>query len=252
MEPQIVIRWATRADIPDIVKVLHANLLNFELHDHFIPERRRYQDDFYSFLLRRIKLFFIKPETRYMVAETSTAATDGTQHTTIVGFSTWEAQGSQNPLGQQWRQQRSGWADALESSLVSLDLNYYRYFLNRIVDYQALAKITERLHAPYENDDQLRNCLHLQFLMVDPAWHRGGGVGKKLLRWGLDVADQFGLPVVVESSLMGYEFYLKYGFRLFAKAHIDIVPEKAYDMPIVVYHPPQQAVEEGQGEESSR
>ncbi|KAF2213298.1 hypothetical protein CERZMDRAFT_96957 [Cercospora zeae-maydis SCOH1-5] len=237
MDPQIVLRWATRADIPSILEVLHANLLHFELHDHIAPERRQHPEEFARFLIRRIKLFFIKPETRYMVAETSAAAIDGTQQTSIIGFSTWEAQGNENPLGRRWRQQRASWTDALEASLVNLDLIYYRYFLNRIVDYQALAEIAKRLHAPYENDDQLRNCLHLQFLMVDPAWHRAKGVGKRLLQWGMEAARQFDLPVVVESSLLGYEFYLKHGFTLFAKARIDIVPAKAYDMPIVVHWP---------------
>ncbi|KAM3423786.1 hypothetical protein BST61_g1190 [Cercospora zeina] len=144
-----------------------------------------------------------------MVAETSAAALDGTQQTTVIGFSTWEAQGHENPLGHQWRQQRASWTDAWEARLVNFDLDYYRYFLNRIVNYQALEDITKRLHAPYENDVQLRNCLHLQFLMVDPAWHLGHGVGRRLLQWGIDAAEQFGLPVVVESSLMGHEFYMK-------------------------------------------
>lgn len=237
---QIVLRWATRADIPDITRILVANLLEFELHDHFVPERKQHPEEYHEFLLRRVKLFFIKPETRYMVAEAGVPGADGNQQTAIVGFSTWEAQGSKNQLGQQWRQSRTGWAGKLETALIRLELNYYRYCLNRIVDYSALDEIMNRLHGAYESLDWLQDCLHLQFLMVDPALHRGFGVGRKLLQWGIELSHQLGIPIVLESSLLGYDFYLKHGFRLLEHVHIDIVPEKAYDVPIVVYEPQRQ------------
>ncbi|KAI5368389.1 Putative GNAT domain, acyl-CoA N-acyltransferase [Septoria linicola] len=240
VKSQIVLRWATRADIPDITRILVANLLEFELHDHFVPERKQYPAEYHEFLLRRVKLFFIKAETRYMVAEASIPDADGVQQTAIVGFSTWEAQGSNNQLGQQWQKARTGWAGQLETFLIRLELNYYRYFLNRIVDYEALDEVMKRLHAAYESLDWLQNCLHLQFLMVDPAWHRGFGVGRKLLQWGTEVSDQLRLPIVLESSLVAYDFYLKHGFRLLEHVHIDVVPDKAYDVPIVVYEPEKQ------------
>ena len=241
MEPQIVLRWATRQDIPAITQILVENFMNFELKDHVAPTRRERPEEYYSLVLRRVKLFYIKSHVRYMVAEASTPSIDGVQQATIVGFSAWEALGKDNLIAQQWRQASSGWPAKLEASLVTLDLQYYRYCLNRIIDYRAFYEAMGRKHKTYENVDWLQNCLHLQFLFVDPAWHRGKGVGRKLLQWGIDVSNQQGLPIVLESSQVGYDFYIKHGFRLLDSVRIDIVPEKAYDAPVVVYEPSRQS-----------
>lgn len=241
MEPQIVLRWATREDIPAITTILVKNFYNFELHDHIAPTRREHPEEYYAFVLRRVKMFYVKPETRYMVAEASTPSLNGSQETTIVGFSTWEMLGNKNPIAQQWRQTSSGWGTKMESMLVNLDLQYYRYCINRVVHYENFYAIMDRKHGTYEHVPWLQNCIHLQFLMVAPAWHRGRGIGRKLLQWGIDVSNQHGLPIVLESSLMGYDFYLKHGFRLLDSVRVDIVPEKAYDAATVVYEPSQQS-----------
>lgn len=237
IERQIVLRWATRQDIAAITDILVENFMHFELYDHIAPTRRQHPDEYRRFVSHRVKLFYAKSEARYMVAEASLPTTNGVQQTAIVGFATWEALGSENLLAEQWRHLSSGWTAKLERSLVSLDLQYYRYCLDRIVDYDALDGIVNKLHSTYEHRDGLQNCLHLQFLMVDPGWQRGRGIGRKLLQWGIDVAKERGLPVVIESSLVGYDFYLKHGFRLLEYVRVGTVSDKAYDAPIVVYDP---------------
>jgi ribosomal protein S18 acetylase RimI-like enzyme len=233
---EIVYRWASREDIPSIAKVLHANLLDFELHDHFAPDRKARSDEFYVFVLNRVRKFFVQPNCRYMVAERTNLNISGLPQTgESVGFSAWEAHGDDNTIATEWSRTKSGWLSALESRLVQVELFYNQNFQGNVINYGDFIRTIDLLHASYETLDSLRSNMHLQFLMVAPAWQKGHGIGRRLLQWGLDVAKQLRLPVVLESSLAGYEFYLKHGFRLLTTVRIDTKPEKAYDMPIVVY-----------------
>lgn len=52
---------------------------------------------------------------------------------------------------------------------------------------------------------------YLLLLATSPK-HRGLGVATPLLRWGLDQADEQGLPAYLNASPLGKPVYLKYGF----------------------------------------
>lgn len=173
-----------------------------------------------------------------MVAERSELGlSQQNQRTEIMGFAAWEAQGSSNPLLKEWMRMDGGLLNYLERQLIDIEILHHRYIQSDVVDYAAFRKIIDVLHASYEGLESLQSNIHLQFLFVDPAWQKGHGVGNKLLEWGLDIADQLDVPVVLEASLAGYGFYLKRGFTCHAKVLVDIVPEKAYETPIMIYEP---------------
>lgn len=233
---ELYCRWATRADIPAIARILMINFLNFEFHDQFCPKRGEKQEEFYLFVLARVRMYFVKPTARTMVAEKLDIGVEG-QKAEVIGFATWEAQGDRNPVREEWSRESTGWMNTIEQRLVEVELLYHRYVRNTIFDYALFRQAWERLHHAYDDQTNLDNVLHLQFLMVKPEWQKGHGVGHRLLQWGLDVADEIKMPVVIESSLAGYKFYLRNGCKLLKMVRIDFVPEKAYDMPVVVYHP---------------
>src|SRR5207248_1577356 len=43
--------------------------------------------------------------------------------------------------------------------------------------------------------------------------HQRRGAGAALVQWGLDQAENFGLPAYLEASVYGYPLYLKMGFH---------------------------------------
>lgn len=234
---EIHLRFAVRADIPAITQILTTNLVEFEFHDHFCPKRQHHRDgEFYAYVLNRVRMFFVKPGVRYMVAEKLELGVTGPK-ATVLGFATWEAQGEKNPVAAEWKRQDRGLFNAVEQQLVHFESLHHRHARNRIFDYQTFESLIETLHNAYGNIASLESNFHLQFLMVDPAWQKGYGIGHRLLQWGLDISDQVGLPVVLEASLAGYPFYLRHNLKLLTMVRIDAVPEKAYDMPVVVYEP---------------
>ncbi|KAK4506162.1 hypothetical protein PRZ48_004127 [Zasmidium cellare] len=194
------------------------------------------QEEFYLFVLARVRMFFVKPSIRMMVAEKLDVGVKG-QTAEILGFAAWDAMGDQNPINAEWTRESRGWLNTLEQKLADAEVVYHRYARNTIFDYPLFNQARQRLHDAYEHDTSFDNNLHLQFLMVKPEWQKGHGIGHRLLQWGLDVADKVKLPVLIESSLAGYNFYLRHGFKLLKMIRVDFVPEKAYDMPVIVYDP---------------
>lgn len=157
----------------------------------------------------------------------------------ILGFSTWDAQGSDNPLAAEWKREDSSWLGWLESTLVDFEGLHHRYARNTCFDYQVFLKLRGQLHDAFAEYESLQSNMHLQYLMVAPK-AQGHGVGHRLLQWGLDVAAQLELPVILESSLAGYLFYLKRGFKVMKEIRIDANPQKTYNMPLMVYYPKDQ------------
>ncbi|KAK5103112.1 hypothetical protein LTS08_003915 [Lithohypha guttulata] len=69
-----------------------------------------------------------------------------------------------------------------------------------------------------ERDATLR---HLAILATDPDHQRRGAAGL-LVKWGVEEAKRYNLPLYVESSEAGHELYKKYGFKDLELHEIDM------------------------------
>lgn len=58
-------------------------------------------------------------------------------------------------------------------------------------------------------------------MMFTLPGQRGKGFGSMLMEWGINVADQMGIEVVVEATKMGMHLYKKFGLRTVEKICID-------------------------------
>jgi len=67
--PNITIRPATRADLPDIARLHAAAFMTFEIYGWIMPDRAVYPEEFYRYLLLRDKLLFAEPHIRFLIAE---------------------------------------------------------------------------------------------------------------------------------------------------------------------------------------
>lgn len=62
-------------------------------------------------------------------------------------------------------------------------------------------------------DLRVRNAIVLEACWVIPEYRRRG-VGTRLLRWGLEIADQLGLETFLEATEIGRPLYAKNGFTV--------------------------------------
>ncbi|KAK5083715.1 hypothetical protein LTR05_006219 [Lithohypha guttulata] len=66
-----------------------------------------------------------------------------------------------------------------------------------------------------------KNFVYLAILATDPDHQRRGAAGL-LVKWGVEEAKRYNLPLYVESSEAGHELYKKYGFKDFELYEIDM------------------------------
>jgi len=83
-------------------------------------------------------------------------------------------------------------------------------------------------------------CL-LNVLAVDPKYHRKG-IGAIHLKWGLDQADELGLPAFLEASPYGQPLYAKWGFEPMYRTRIPEEEMHLYKgqeafIPMIMYRP---------------
>jgi len=234
MSTQTYLRWATQSDIPAITEIFALNGLNFELHAIFAPDRHAEYDNFYLFLLNRIRMFWNTRGFRFLVVE-SVELPDVAQPTSkqVIGFAGWIMDDIQSDLIE--HRGDISCLRLVERTLLTAERVYHRLCLNTVFD---IAGVKEFLHATHDGEDNAIPQIHLQFLFVHPQWQKSPHrVGHRLLQWGMDLSDRVQLPIILDSSLTGYEFYLKHGFEVLRYIHVDRVPELVYDMPILIRNP---------------
>lgn len=60
--------------------------------------------------------------------------------------------------------------------------------------------------------------------------HQGRGAGKRLVQWGVQLADQLGLPMYLEASKEGWPLYQKFGFEVLVEQHFEMEQFKRSDL----------------------
>jgi GNAT superfamily N-acetyltransferase len=63
----------------------------------------------------------------------------------------------------------------------------------------------------------------LESLICDPAHHRRGA-GRLLVQWGLDKADELGVPAYLEGSIAGVKLYKSVGYEVVGELVFDTTP----------------------------
>lgn len=81
----------------------------------------------------------------------------------------------------------------------------------------------------------------LNILATDPVYHRRG-VGAIHLKWGLDQADEAGVPAFLEASPYGLPLYARWGFEPMYRTTIPedkmhLFKGKEEHIPMIMYRP---------------
>jgi N-acetylglutamate synthase-like GNAT family acetyltransferase len=234
MSTQTYLRWADRSDIPAMAEILVLTGVNFEFHDQFAPKRSEHLNEYYLFLLCRIRTLWAMPGFRFLVVE-SLEVPDATKVTRkqVIGMAGWMLDQADGLVDEPTR--GSGWFQSLERTLVATERYYHQLCINTIFDTTGFASLLNRLH---EAELVGQPQIHLQILFVHPEWQKSSHrVGHRLLQWGIDLSDRLQLPIAVTSSLAGQKFYAKHGFEFLTFVRVDRIPELAYDQPILLKRP---------------
>ncbi|KAK8038803.1 Acyl-CoA N-acyltransferase [Apiospora rasikravindrae] len=115
----------------------------------------------------------------------------------IVGMATfdvyWDNTGTE--AGKRWsrRDEEASWLEGFEKQRLELVT-------------MALSKMREKLVGN-------RRHVYCRTMAVEPKYQRKG-VGTLLLNWGIDVAERLGVPIYLEATIPGRNFYKRFGFQI--------------------------------------
>ncbi|KAI9842685.1 MAG: hypothetical protein M1837_006970 [Sclerophora amabilis] len=189
-----------------LAEAFHEDILFAWLH----PRRTEYPAQFRDSFLRTLKRRHYTPGTQSVVAETDETDVDcWNGKPEIAGYAAWERKGPSD-AARKWQQDSS--LNKLERLLLKGTDRYYELLgLDRSENLAAVRRFRATTSNVMEDVD---DHWYLAWLGVSNR-HRRRGVGRLLVGWGLDNAEEEGVPVWLTSSPVGEKLYEKMGFRGF-------------------------------------
>ena len=127
----------------------------------------------------------------------------------VVGFAAWSRIGK-SPVARNWQRFNAGWLASCARGMDSIR-SKYQDLTDRSSDSHHRKQVLPLIHEPH-HDEIFPEVWELKVLVMELGYQRQG-LGKILVRWGLNQADADRVPVLVTFSSAGYRLYTQCGFR---------------------------------------
>ncbi|KAI9840231.1 MAG: hypothetical protein M1838_004152 [Thelocarpon superellum] len=205
------IRPATHADLSSLATIGALAFKDDGLLQWLYPGGVEHPEDFRGVFLHRLHERMATPGIVIMVMETDEDDADWDGTGRIVAYTNWERRGDDGVAKRWWT---GGWMDFINRTLLGLKGEYLKLSgTNCCMSRSNMGLFEASMTARFDN---LSSYWLLRVLAVSPALQRRG-IGGRLLRWGLDVAQSEGVPVTLEATPQGQGLYLQNGFRKFGE-----------------------------------
>ncbi|KAJ4248404.1 hypothetical protein NW762_012741 [Fusarium torreyae] len=205
-EPEVVLRDAYYSELPEIAHVMAKAFWKDNLFGDLIhPHRNEYPDDVDLYWLRRARVNFWDYRWRWLVA----VGKDESGQEVIAGIAQWAR------LGDGGKKLELPYLDPrnLLKPLSSAAMYIHAWvWPSRATDPKE-EDIVERGYPYFEDiwSGERGESWYLEGLAVRPDF-QGKGVGRQLVKWGLEQAQAEGVCASVVCALGTDEFYAKCGF----------------------------------------
>ncbi|KAJ4137167.1 hypothetical protein NW768_002748 [Fusarium equiseti] len=202
----ITLRDAHYSELPEVARVMSRAFWKDELFGDLIhPHREQYPEDVDLYWLRRARVVFWDYRWRLIVA----VSKDQSGKESIVGIAQWER------LGNGGKKLECSTLDPrnLLKPLSSLAMTVHaRVYPNRAAD-PAQEDAVERAYPCFDSiwSGKRAESWYLAALAVRPGFH-GRGVGRKLVQWGMEKAQEEKVCASLAAVDGTEEFYMKCGF----------------------------------------
>ncbi|KKK17222.1 hypothetical protein P175DRAFT_0426071 [Aspergillus ochraceoroseus IBT 24754] len=195
-----------REELEPLCRIAASAWQNDPLFSWLFPGGQTHPEDFLILWKIILDMEFLEPGKFIFAASIYDAET---QTNKIAGFAVWERRGD-SEAARRW--QGTSFSKKLGRLNLSLKLAHTvtlsparRSFSRK--KFKLLDEEVESVRAR-----QPKESWYLNFLGVDPTAQKKG-VGKRLLQWGLDRADEEGIAAGLEASNAGVKLYQSAGFE---------------------------------------
>jgi len=205
---------------------------NDALEHAILPDRSAAvldSNEMLEFRMNRIRKRLQSPDWRYVLATVDPA--EGPAK--IVGYAGWMAPPTQENITEQERKQKENVVQRQvqqqppvkdEDTPKGLDMDTFKY-INELI---------EKTKKEILGEDEQR-VWYLASLAVDPEF-KGKGIASKLVQWGVDKAEEAGLPAYLESSPAAVGVYRRVGFKELRKLRV-IKSDESHFLTIMLRTP---------------
>ncbi|KAM3488086.1 hypothetical protein MY3957_008615 [Beauveria namnaoensis] len=215
--PDITIRDARYAELPEMARLMAAAFREDNLFGaHIHPHRGQHPDDMHLYWLRRLRVNFWDWRYVFLVAVRRTDDPSSSSSATgpeelIVGVALWTRLGDGGRALELWPFDPRNLMKPLSATAMALHAYLWP---NRAAD-PAREGALERAYpcfGPAAWAGDRAESWYLDVLAVHPE-RQGGGVGRRLVAWGLERAQRDGVVASVVSAWKMDGFYQRCGFN---------------------------------------
>ncbi|UKZ61283.1 uncharacterized protein TrAtP1_002550 [Trichoderma atroviride] len=202
----IQLREAGYSELPRVAHILAKAFWEDNLFGQMIhPHRNEYPDDVDLYWLRRARVNFWDPRRRWLVATEK----DKSGQEVIVGIAQWERLGDGGKKLERWTLDPRNISKPLSSAAMKI---HAMVWPNRASD-PGVEDIIERSYPHFDSiwSGKRAESWYLEALAVHPDY-QGRNIGRRLVQWGLELAEADGICASVVSAYGKDEFYTKCGF----------------------------------------
>ncbi|KAJ8065073.1 hypothetical protein OCU04_005786 [Sclerotinia nivalis] len=207
------LRPLTRDDLPSVADLRSEAFRDDNLQTIFFPPKAVENGSLRRNIMLRIRKRLVEASTRCFVSVSDEKDEFWSGKPELLGYAYWTRVGK-SEAANKW--QTDNLFSKLERTLIKAEMWYSETFLDRDRPWD---KIHHVRNLTADNFGSIPEYLGLAGLAVNPKFHRRG-IGGMMLKYGIDLAQEEQVPIVLEASPAGTQLYTKFGFQEIGKTEV--------------------------------